>query len=215
MMPAIDLQTYRALRDQARRLTRSAADAEDLLQEVLLAALRAGRADPPWLAGVLRRQAALAVRGMVRARRRERHAAEDAPPGDHEPVTETAADADAASRVLRQLTPAARQVALLALHGLSAEEIRWVLELSVAAFRQRLTSIRKSIDLAPPGLRAQARALAYVRDPARSVDLQFGLVRRALKAAIGGRAALGTHDQDGHLLLIRRHAHASDAGGNG
>ncbi|WP_407354207.1 hypothetical protein [Luteimonas sp. R10] len=57
-------------------------------------------------------------------------------------------------------------------------------------------------------------ALAYVRDPARSVDVQFGLVRRALKAAIGGRAALGIHDQDGHLLLIRRLAHTSRAGGN-
>lgn len=215
MTPAIDRETYRALRDQARRLTRTAADAEDLLQEVLLAALRAGRADPPWLAGVLRRQAALAVRGAVRARRRERHAGPGLSPGHDEPATEPVADPSAVPQVLRQLPPAARQVAVLALHGMSPEEIRWVLELSAAAFRQRLTSIRRSLDLASPDLRAQARALAYVRDPARSVDLQFGLVRRALKAAIGGRSALGTHDQDGHLLLIRRHAHASRAGGNG
>ncbi|MEZ0469392.1 RNA polymerase sigma factor [Luteimonas salinilitoris] len=214
MMPAIDRETYRALRDQARKLTRSAADAEDLLQEVLLAALRAGRADPPWLAGVLRRQAALAIRGSVRARRRERHAEAGASPGHDEPATESVADPCTAPQVLRQLSPAARQVAVLALHGLSPEEIRWVLELSAAAFRQRLTSIRKSLDLASSDLRAQARALAYVRDPPRSVDLQFGLVRRALKAAIGERAALGTHDEDGHLLLVRRHAHTSGTGGN-
>lgn len=92
---------------------------------------------------------------------------------------------------------------MLALHGLAPEEIRWILGLTPAAFRQRLTRIRRQLGELPTAQRAEALALAYVRNPERSVDLQFGLVRRALKAALGGRAGLGTHDADGHLIVIR------------
>lgn len=41
-----------------------------------------------------------------------------------------------------------------------------------------------------------------MRDTARSADLPFGLIRRALKAAMRVGDGLGTHDPDGHLLLI-------------
>ncbi|MET0808028.1 MAG: sigma factor, partial [Pseudoxanthomonas sp.] len=41
----MDIKTYRRLHAQAARLSRSTADAEDLVQETLLAALQAGRAD--------------------------------------------------------------------------------------------------------------------------------------------------------------------------
>ena len=76
-----------------------------------------------------------------------------------------------------------------------------------------LALANREIGALPPAQRAESLALAYVRDPARSTDLQFGLVRRALMAAMRGGAALGTHDHDGHLLLI--HAHAPAPGGNG
>ena len=60
--------------------------------------------------------------------------------------------------------------------------------------------------------------MAYVRDPARTVDLQFGLIRRALKAALGGTDGIGTHDADGHLIVLRAalpgRAHTSPARGN-
>src|SRR5690606_1840429 len=39
--------------------------------------------------------------------------------------------------------------------------------------------IRKALGELSPAQRAEATALAYVRDPARAVELQFGLVRRA------------------------------------
>jgi DNA-directed RNA polymerase specialized sigma24 family protein len=208
----MDLETYRELRTQARRLARNDADAEDLVQETLLAALKAGRADRAWLAGVLQRQAAWAVRAAVRRRRRD---AEHGPALGDEPATsaEPAAPSDPAP-LFRTMPPAARRVAILALHGLGADEIRWILGITPAAFRQRLTVLRKALGALPAPLQAEALASAYVRDPARSVDLQFGLVRRALKAALRGLPGLATHDADGHLLVLRGHAHTSASRGN-
>lgn len=205
----MDLATYRRLHARARRLTRRAADADDLLQDALLAALEAGRDDAPWLEGVMKNLAAMTARGESRRRRRETLCAEAEPTAevhaaDHGPAREN---------LLRTLPPSARRVAVLALHGLSAEEIRWILGLADTAFRQRLTRIRKALGELPPAQRAEAQALAYLRDPARAADLQFGLVRRSLKAALAGRAGLGTHDADGHLLVIRG-AHVLPPGGN-
>lgn len=204
----MDLAAYRKLRSRARRLSHRPEDADDLVQDSLLAALEAGRDDAAWLEGVMRRQAALAARGAVRRRRRE--AAAD------EPVAASSTDGDTApmaNPLLRQLPPAARRVAVLALHGLDATEIRWILGIADTAFRQRLGRIRRALGELAPAQRAEARALAYVRDPARTVELQFGLVRRALKAALAGRGGLGTHDADGHLLVIRG-AHTPAPGGN-
>lgn len=203
----MDLALYRKLLAQARRLTRRDHEAEDLVQDALLAALEAGRSDPAWLSGVIRNQAAMAARGAARRRERESVAA-DAPETDASAATDP-------QPLLQRLPPAARRVAVLALHGLSADEIRWILQLTPAAFRQRLTSIRKSIGALPPELRGESLALAYVRDPARAVDLQFGLVRRALKSALRDAAGLGTHDLDGHLLVIRGGAHVWPPRGNG
>ncbi len=209
----MDLDTYRRLRTEARRHARRAADADDLVQDALLIALEQGRSDDPaWLAGVIRNQAAMQARSAIRRRRREALAAAGDVVSAHE---ETPPSVGA---LLERLPPAARRVAVLALHGLNAEEIRWVLGIGAAAFRQRLTSIRKVMGALPPSQRAEALALAYVRDPARTVDLQFGLVRRALKAALGGADGIGTHDADGHLIVLRAvlpgHAHTSPTGGN-
>jgi RNA polymerase sigma factor (sigma-70 family) len=204
----MDLDDYRRLRSQARRHSRRPQDADDLVQDVLVAALEARRFDEPWLAGVLRNKAALAARGAVRRRRRETAPADAA---DTEAAIEPAATAHA---LLARLPTAARRVAVLALHGLGADEIRWILGLTPAAFRQRVSRIRRHLGELPPQLRAEALALAYVRDPARSVDLQFGLVRRALKAALQRRAGLGTHDVDGHLIVIRAPRRSSAARGD-
>jgi len=204
----MDLALYRELLAQARRLTRRDHEAEDLVQETLLAALETGRSDPAWLSGVIRNRAAMAARSSARRRQRETASADDAPSAESSPSSDP-------RPLLQRLPPAARRVAVLALHGLSAEEIRWILQLAPAAFRQRLTSIRKAIGALPPELRGESLALAYVRDPARAVDLQFGLVRRALKSALHDAAGLGTHDPDGHLLVIRGAAHTWPSPGNG
>ncbi len=209
----MDLDAYLRLRAQARRHTRRAADADDLVQDALLIALEQGRQDDSaWLAGVIRNQATMQARSAIRRRQREAAVAAD----EITPVSEYAAPS--ATALLGCLPPAARRVAVLALHGLNADEIRWVLSISATAFRQRLTSIRKTLGALPPSQRAEAMALAYVRDPARSVELQFGLIRRALKAALRGVDGIGTHDADGHLIVLRAaargDAHTSTASGN-
>ncbi len=209
----MDIDAYRRLRAEARRHARRAAEADDLVQDALLIALEQGRQDDTaWLAGVIRNQATMQARSAIRRRRREAAVVED----DITPVSEDAATS--ATALLASLPPAARRVAVLVLHGLNAEEIRWILSISAAAFRQRLTSIRKRLGALPPSQRAEAMALAYVRDPARSVELQFGLIRRALKAALRGADGMGTHDADGHLIVLRttvlKAAHTSTGGGN-
>jgi len=206
----LTLDTYRRLRAQALRLCRRADEADDLVQETLLAALAAGRHDLPWLSGVLRRQAALAARTGVRRRRRE--AAFDAAAADDGPPPEPPGTARPAW--LATLPPSARRLAVLALHGLSADEIRWILRIPPTAFRQRLARIRQAVAALAPSQRAESLALARLRDPARSVDLPFGLARRALKAAMRVGEGLGTHDTDGHLLLIDAGAYVRPPRGN-
>ena len=193
----MDTQIYRQLHAQAARLSRSAADTEDLVQETLLAALQAGRADGPWLHGVMRNLAVMQARTAGRRRKREASA---------ELTSESVAGIQPLASTprpawLMQLPPSARRVAVLALHGLSAEEIQWLLGIAPTAFRQRLSRIRRGMEALSPALRAESIALAYTRDPQRSVALQFGLVRRALKRAMAGQG-MGTHDLDGHLLVI-------------
>lgn len=206
----MDLTTYRELRQQARRLVRIDADADDLLQDALLVALQSGRGDVPWLSGVMRNLAAMDARRAIRRRRRE-----DTVAIACDTLDQASAPTIPTQELLPRLPPSARRVALLALHGLGADEICWILALAPTAFRQRLSVIRRALGALPPAQRAEAMALAYVRDPARSVDLQFGLVRRALKAALRGSPGLATHDQDGHLLVLRSRAHTLAPRGNG
>jgi DNA-directed RNA polymerase specialized sigma24 family protein len=203
----MDEATYAALRRQARPLTRCEAEAEDLVQDTLLAALLARRREARWLAGVLRNLAAMRARGAARRRAREAlgiaaetFAAEEPP----QPPPE----------LFAALPPAARRLARLALHGLDGNEIRWILGLSPAAFRQRLSSIRSVLRGLSPRAQSEARALAAMRDPVRSVSLPFGRVRGHLKAALRGTPGLATHDVDGHLLVIRGHAHIRPPRGN-
>jgi DNA-directed RNA polymerase specialized sigma24 family protein len=215
----MDVGAYRRLRSEARRHARDAADADDLVQDALLIALEQGRdaldaTSLPWLAGVIRHRAAMQARSAIRRRRRD--AAFTVAPGAEDEAAPSQAEPGVAAPhgLLSRLPPAARRVAVLALHGLDADEIRWILGIRDTAFRQRLTRIRQVLGALPPAQRAESMALAYMRDPARSVELQFGLIRRALKAALGGRDGLGSHDPDGHLLVLRTHAHTSAGGGN-
>ena len=120
----------------------------------------------------------------------------------------------AASPTLPPMPPAARRVARLALHGLDAAEIRWLLDIPPQAFRQRLTSIRKAVAAASADVQASLRAFAAAPVPHRcATPVAMGPARRVLKAAASGRA-LGTHDPDGHLLLVRCGAHVRAGRGN-
>src|SRR5690606_574524 len=75
----------------ARRHARRSAEAEDIVQEVLIAAVEAGRGDfsqpanRRWMAGAIRRRAAFDARSAARRREREaRWQAERQPDGDRQ-----------------------------------------------------------------------------------------------------------------------------------
>ncbi|MGQ0430566.1 MAG: RNA polymerase sigma factor [Gammaproteobacteria bacterium] len=145
------LGDYRACLAIARRHARSAADARDLLHEALLAGALVGRTDfsedgdRAWLAGAIRNIAAETARGESRRRTREARWAQELPAAAVEP--QAAANAD---DILARLSEGTRRIAVLALHGLNADEIQYVLGLKPPAFRQRLTALRRALGTHDP-----------------------------------------------------------------
>lgn len=187
---------YRDLMRVARRHSRRADEAEDLVQDALLAAVAAGRdvdapANRPWLVGAIRRRASFVARGAGRRARREL-AWHD---GQDEPVATGAPPPS--SEILSGLPPSLKAVAALALSGHSRAEIRYLLRLTDAALRQRLTGLRRQM---------QARGIDFpATTPGLALDLDYGRIRDALLGKLlraGGLFA--SHDPDGHLFVIRR-----------
>ena len=95
-------------------------------------------------------------------------------------------------------------IASLVLAGMTRPEIAQALDLTGAAMRQRLTGLRKAALRISPSLRQDLLAAAYDRRPESGVDLDVGLIRRALIAWLRGGGGIGTHDPDGHLLVISK-----------
>lgn len=196
-------EAYHDLLRTARRLARSAEEARDLVQDVLVIALSRGLEDwpspqrRPWLRGVVRKRAAFLARSQLRRRRREAQA-ELAEPL----VTGWAWQA----RFLASLPRSLRAVAALASADLCAAEIRWLLGLSSTALRQRLSELRRAV-------RAEAEAPTV---PAAAPPLPFGAHRASLLAVLRrqGAPALATHDPDGHAILLKISAHKSPPLGN-
>lgn len=186
----------------ARKHSRRGEEAADLLQDALLIAAREERLDfsleenRRWFSGVLRNHAAMIARTELRRRQREAKAeminhTQDTPQSSME------------GDVLSGLPPSAKKLAVLILHGLTRVEILFVLRLSETAYRQRLSTIRKALSVLSPELRAQAMGLAYHRNGAEATNLELGLIRRALRDGMRYQSEVGTHDPDGHLILLR------------
>lgn len=205
------------LRALARRHSRVPDDADDLLQDALLEAVRAGRADLTqavnyrWLTGTLRNLGAMTARSAVRRRLREsRWVLDDAPtaehtaaPTSHEWLTHPA---------IAALPPALRDVARLALAGHDRREIAWLLRLTDTAMRQRIAALRRK--LASSALEVST-VLAAEPPSVRELDLPLGLIRRALLPVVMAIQAVGTHDPDGHLFVFAQSgAHVRPVGGN-
>jgi RNA polymerase sigma factor (sigma-70 family) len=196
-MTRIALQALHAL---ARRHARKADEADDLVQSALLAAVEAGRTDlaaadtQRWLAGVIRNQAKMGARTAVRRRRRD-DAWSSAQQG--ELTTDDAAPAprNDASPALSALSPALRVTALLALNGCTREEIGWLLGLSDAALRQRISQLRKALAGAEPPPSGS-------RTGASDSRLAYGRIRQHLLPAARRDGVLASHDPDGHLFLV-------------
>lgn len=178
-----------SLRRFAARHSRAACDIDDLVQDVLLAAVGSGRrcSGPGFLAwahGAIRNHAAFVARSAVRRRRRELLYATEmqasAPPLPRLP--------DAA---IETLPPALRVVARLVNAGMDRREIGFLLGLSEVALRQRLSGLRRS-------LRQHGATPEYERLESRQGN---GPARRALKSAIPAvrRRSFAIRDPDGIL----------------
>jgi DNA-directed RNA polymerase specialized sigma24 family protein len=186
---------YNELLRLARRHSRRADEAEDLVQDALLAAVAAGRdvdatSSRPWLAGVIRNRAAFAARGALRRTRRETQWQFAVP------VMDAAAPAVSVDEVLRDLPPSLKSVAALAFTGHSRREIAYLLRLNDTALRQRLTGLKRQ--LAARGIELPAATPGLVH------DLNYGRIRDALMAKLVHEGGLfASHDPDGHLFVIR------------
>ena len=184
---------YLRLLAHARRYA-GAADAEDVLQEALIAALRDGRDDLTdtgnirWLRGVIRNKAKMLRRSTWRAQRRDSTWQTNGS-GPETPSPEESA--------LPALPPALRVVALLALTGHSRHEIGYLLNLTDTALRQRLVALKRKLREAGLGTPAEFTGL--------NLDLAYGRIRDALLPQLlrqGG--VFASHDPDGHLFVVRR-----------
>jgi DNA-directed RNA polymerase specialized sigma24 family protein len=170
-------------------------DAEDVVQEALLAAILAGRQDietpenARWLMGVVRNRARMEAR--TARRRKGRDAAWHQARPER---TEVSAKPD---ELLAELSPALRTFAALVLTGHNRREIAYLLHLPDTALRQRVSALKRH--MAEKGLAAPSELTGL------NLDLAYGRIRDCLLPALlrhGGFFA--SHDPDGHLFLIRR-----------
>lgn len=174
----------------------SAAEAEDVVQEALIAAIAAGRSDienpdnARWLTGVVRNRARMEARTARRRKGRETAwqaaRAPDAKNSDAKP-----------DDVLAGLPPALRILAALVLTGHNRREIAYLLHLPDTALRQRVSALKRHLT---------AKNLAAPEElTGLSLDLAYGRIRDVLLPALlrhGG--VFASHDPDGHLFLIKR-----------
>ncbi|WKD49380.1 RNA polymerase sigma factor [Microbulbifer spongiae] len=195
---------YRQWLRTAARLSQRGQEAEDLLQEGLLAAVEAQRTpfqnagDAAWFYGVLRNLAAMQARRTERRRVRETRYASG----------EDISRADSAifgKDTIPCLPAAQRLVLLLTLNGLSKKEICRVLGISDAAMRQRLSALRKKLtSQRANGIDPANLAAAYAARLDNTNPSGAGL-RRAVLAQGPARLPsfrFGITDPDSNLLSI-------------
>ncbi|MBX2796281.1 MAG: hypothetical protein KTR31_01390 [Myxococcales bacterium] len=194
MMPdrsATSVDPLHALRGRllrrARRLVSCTGEADDLVNDALLAAHTKGRdfgdeSTERWLTGVLWRRAAFVRRTAARRRSREQRFAE----ADHR----RARPEHATGQALPPLPPSLRVVARLAQAGCTRDEIRWVLDLRPDALRQRISALgRRLRGTEPP--------------PAPPATSPAGPARQNVLPHAQRTGFLGAHDPDGHVILVR------------
>lgn len=204
---------YRVAKQYARRQE----EVDDLVQDMLLEAVRTGKdfSDTRFMAwgrGFLRNRAAFIARTEDRRRKREERFHDT----DQE---ENATHMRLPENLFPHLRPSLRITARLVNCGLNRKEILYLLNIADTALRQRLTALRRA-------WRAHLDRLGqfpeHQDDPVYT--LSTGLIRRSLtqtfkhtadqKTNLLGRS-IGSHDPDGHLFTIRTFsAHKRDPSGN-
>lgn len=197
-----------ALRNAARRASRVAEEADDLLQDALLELVRAGRHDLEipenlaWLHGVLKNLGAMTARSAVRRRIRD-----DLWSGQH-PLEELPTWWSTQDReletILEALPLSLRRVAQLALSGHDRQEIAWLLDLRDDTLRQRISALRRrlaDLDRDVVGF-ALETGRASPKDRGLPPRWPLDLVRRALLPVARLSRGAGVSDPDGHLMVL-------------
>ena len=194
----------RALRLIAARYA-AAHEADDIVQDVLLAAIRAGRACGGerfrrWAHGAIRNHSRFLARSAGRRRARETAHRELADP-DGTPRMAIPAETVAA------LSPALRVVALLANLGIGKAEIAWLLGLSDQTARQRIHALRKAVQ--------RSGAEPEPVEETSTGDEPLGPARRRLKRSIPprGERRFAIRDPDGMGIFFSA-AHIPGNDGN-
>lgn len=180
-------------------------DADDLVQDVLVAALEQGRAMedasfPRWAAGVLRRRALFVARTAGRRRRREAAYAADDP-------SDNASSARLPRSFIDALSPSLKSIALLANAGLGRAEIASLLRISDAALRQRISGLRRAWRQAGLTAEISEKAILPPHDGPRRRILKSGLTRLP-------DARFAISDPDGHAIFVSDSAHKRGNRGN-
>lgn len=178
----------RQLGAAARRYAGRGDEADDLVQAACLAAVEAGRTDfgsaetQAWLHGVMRNKARMAARGAARQRARDARWMVESDNGGR---------GDEAGPDLSGLPKSLRVTALLSLNGATRAEIGWLLGLSDAALRQRVSQLKRAIERAPEA------------DLTLEGALPFGVMRRTMLERLRNRGGfLASHDPDGHFFVL-------------
>lgn len=190
----------------ARRFSRRPDEGDDLLHDALLIAAEQGRIDLAleenrrWLTGVLRNRSAMTARTAMRVRDREGK------------ITSVSTSQEPSSPIISSpssflltLTPSIRRLALLILYQMPRHEIEHVLGITPVAYRQRLVALRTAVERIPIDEREEYGESMLRRRSGAVDDIALGTLRRALLWQLRHTGeGIGTHDPDGHPLLIRR-----------
>ncbi|MCS4308198.1 RNA polymerase sigma-70 factor (ECF subfamily) [Rheinheimera pacifica] len=167
-------------------------EAEDLLQDALLEAVRQGRAELSlaanlrWLRGVIRHLALERARSAVRSRQRDSGYYQLMPQQAAEPIPPD-------TRWLQILSAGQQLVARLIMAGHNRQEICYLLGLSDVALRQRLSALRKQLQYR----QHNPQEFCMLKLP-----LPYGQIRQRLLPLLAQTGKLGCHDPDGHLFII-------------
>jgi DNA-directed RNA polymerase specialized sigma subunit, sigma24 homolog len=189
-------QHYSRLRAIAQRWSRRPEEADDLVQDALLEAVRQGRdlAEPQnlrWAGGIVRNRARMAARGAGRRRRRE------AAWQSLKPVAgETDEPVDIAT-ILEGLPRSLKALTALALSGHNRREIAYLLDLPDTALRQRISALRRIL---------KQKGVAMPQGfPGLNLDLAYGRIRDGLLPQLIRQGGIfAAHDPDGHLFVVTR-----------
>lgn len=181
----------------ARRCSQRTDEAEDIVQDALVEALKQGRselghaANMRWIVGVIRNRARMHIRSRVRGRLRD--GAWQAVRGD------TLAPAELAGGMacLENLPRTLKSLLALVLSGHDRREIAHLLRISDDALRQRIVALKREL--------ARQGAIMPHDDAGFTLGLSYGRIRLALGRGLDQHGGfLASHDPDGHLFFVRR-----------